>query len=341
MVEEKEIEMLEIDTMRISREEIKNPDLFLDSERGTEWIEKISSNFYYTQWYNDNRSSYDMKTMNELAKNILEAKYDGKEFGDIIEILEGNFYDYSAEQKYDEEYSSDINNILESISNDLEDMSEDDDTIPEMDIELWEQELRDRIVSKLYNDDDSCVTDMYTSHDRAEVVFYLGSNVYIDSVYSKKNYSDFKQLEIDTNLQSQLAAMGYSISEYRKMSGNKSKSTIKGGVPKRKHPMLTPADLKEIVDNACSSYFDFVVYAIVPISEIIDLDVRKPIVLSNYAVATYNGSSGTFHDVTKKDSIVIYPQEAKLTGVTGYTPDQICGLSHRAYIANIKNLDES
>jgi hypothetical protein len=343
MVETQEMDLLEVCDMRILREELNNPGKFLDSDRGEAWLKNISRNFYYTQWYNDNRSSYDLREMNALAKEILEAKYDKKDECEILDILTSKFADYSAEDKFYEEYRSEIKNELIDIHSEIEDLSETDDTIPEIDLEDWLEEwldeIKDRVVDDLYNNDESCVTDMYSSHDKAEIVFYFGSNKLIDSVYTNRNYSDFSDLVIDDNLQSQLAAMGYSISEYRKMSGNKNKSTIKGGVRKRKQPILTPENLREIVENACSTWFDFVVYAIVPIKELIDIDVSKPIVLSRYAVATYNGSSGTFHDVNKDESLVLYPHEGKLAGLTGYTPEDICGLSQRYYTAQIKNLE--
>src|SRR3546814_5179148 len=73
--------------------------------------------------------------------------------------------------------------------------------------------------------------------------------------------------------------------------------------------LVSPAELEEIIDNSCAQYFLFALYAIIPVQELIDIDLKKPMTFSSAAVASYNPFSGTFHEVRVNRPITVTPKE--------------------------------
>src|SRR3546814_16135514 len=74
------------------------------------------------------------------------------------------------------------------------------------------------------------------------------------------------------------------LGEYRQLSGNRLESdNLRPGVKKRPDRLVSPAELEEIIDNSCAQYFLFALYAINPVQELIDIDLKKPIKLRSAA----------------------------------------------------------
>jgi hypothetical protein len=73
--------------------------------------------------------------------------------------------------------------------------------------------------------------------------------------------------------------LGYTIGEYRKASGNRHRahSALPRNARRRRAPIISHEQLAEIIDNACSTSFLFCLYAIVPIPELIALDLNRPV----------------------------------------------------------------
>lgn len=329
----KEIEIIEIEDVQIALNEIDDPDRFFASERGKAWVKDQMSNIYYTKWYDHQRSPYSIKEGNNFAKAILDAKKGAECIGEVHDALEAEFTSQSAEDSYYDEYKSDIDEKIEQMADAINDMREERGDIPEMDIEAWEDAARDSIVEAMYDGDDSDVMDMFTSSDRCELIVRLGGD---SVIYSNRPWSDFSDLSIDQSLQRTLAALGYSISDYRKISGNKNKTEgLARGVRKRSHPLLSPEELQELIDNSCSSSFSIVLYAAIPFTQLIEVDLSKPFVLSKYSIAVYDESNGTFFEITRKSPLVIRPGDGEVDCPRGYSPEDICGLYMPHFHADI------
>lgn len=329
----KEIEIIEIEDFQIALNEINDPDLFFASKRGKDWVQNEMSNIYYTKWYNHQRSPYSIKEGNNYGKVILDAKKEAECIGEVHDALESEFNSQSAEDAYYDEYKSDIDRKIEQLSDALDEMREERNDIPELDIEAWEDAAKDNIIEAMYDDDDSDVLDMFTSCDRCELIIRLGGE---SVIYSNRPWSDFSDLSIDQSLQRTFAALGYSISDYRKISGNKNKTEgLARGIRKRSHPLLTPEELEELVANSCSSSFSIVLYAAIPFTRLIDLDLKKPFVLSKYSIAAYDESNGTFYEITRNSPIVIRPGDGEVDVPRGYSPEDICGLYMPHFYADI------
>src|SRR3546814_18093143 len=69
-------------------------------------------------------------------------------------------------------------------------------------------------------------------------------------------------MHVDHSLQHGLACLGYSVGEYRQLSGNRLESdNLRPGVKKRPDRLVSPAELEEIIDNSCAQYFLFALSA--------------------------------------------------------------------------------
>ena len=310
--------------------------LFLSGERGKAWLKRHTDGAYYTQWFDYNRSPHELRWCNELACEILDMKRERADPGDILSHVEGKFHGgQSPEDVYEEEHESEVSDAIREIADALDELREDDDTIPELDQEAWEQEVRDRIVDHMAGEDDSSVMDLFGDYDRCELMVTLGSGEYVES---SKAWADFDNLVVDEALQRALYAMGYTVGDYRRMSGNRTSSgRLAKGLRKRAQPLLSEKELRELVSEACNTHWKFVLYAMVPVASLIDLDLDAPISLSRYSIASYNGSSGTFYEIGRKHAITLMPGEAKLRGPGHYTPEDICGLYAPAFHADIAN----
>src|SRR3546814_2954637 len=94
--------------------------------------------------------------------------------------------------------------------------------------------------------------------------------------------------------------------------------------------------LEEIIDNSCAQYFLFALYAIIPVQELIDIDLKKPMTFSSAAVASYNPFSGTFHEVRVNRPITVTPKDGELrSGSEGISPDEIRSEEHTSELQSL------
>jgi hypothetical protein len=204
-------------------------------------------------------------------------------------------------------------------------------------VECLQETLTELLCDELYEQDTSSATDMFSSFDRAEVVFLLAppGHALDATISSNRPWPDYRDLTVCDNLAHALAALGYTVSAYRAHSGNRNpsspewqKSQLKRPpFTRTKEPLCTLEHLKEMIENSCSQHFLICLYAIVPVSQIFDLDLTRPITFSDASVATYNPFSGTFHDATRIQNVTVTPEMGRLISPhSWYSPEDICGL---------------
>lgn len=327
--------LIELDETSITLAEIGDPHAFLESDRGKAWLKPHLDGAYFSAYYDYNRGPYDMKFTNAIASDVLDAKKAGGEPCEMHDVVEAHFSEGSdATDTYYEDHSQDVKTAIEEIAEQIEAL---DLGLPEPDMDEWEEAVRDRMVEHMEENDDTSILDLISTSDTCEIVVHLhdtGNEIECDW-----RTSCLDTMTIDRTMQLTMAALGYSIADYRRMSTNKRKSDrLVGGIRKRAQPLLTEHELRELIENAGHSHFDIVLYAIVPLRSVIDLDVTRPFTLDSYAIAAYNSSSGTFHEMTRKEAIVIMPGEGFIGTPRGYSPADICGLSTRYYEAKLENV---
>lgn len=327
-----EIATLDIYGIELTRDEIGDPAAFLSSDRGKEWMKPILSGAYFTRYYDHNRGPIDLKTCNEIAGKVLEAKRRGECPETVLEEHFG--FGQDPEDVYDEEHAADVAAKVEELAREIEDLE--DDTLPELDEEAWCEAIRDRVIEHMSDEDDSSVLDMIGSFDRFELVVRLDPNY--NYICSNGNGPDFDRLCIDQALRNHLARLGYTIADYRRMTRNRARGErTSRQVPVRTQPLLTETELRSLIEESCGYSSAIVLYAAVSLPQLIDLDLARPVVLSRCAIASYNSMNGTFFDTDHEQAIILDPRYDRLTEAWGYRPEDICGLHMPAYHADMAN----
>lgn len=330
--------VLEESETEMSLREIGRPDIFLLSDRGIAWASELtSSRGFYRYYRHGNDGPMERETTREIGEKILDAL--GKPEAtreDAIQALEEHFdHGNSPDDEYhDAGIHSDATEKIERLKDELSDLGH------EIDEEAWEEAVKDHVLDLLADDDDSEVTDMLGDCDRVEIVYTFKMEGYHDDcmIQFLDNGSTIGDLVIDANLQHSLSCLGYGVADYRLLSGNRSDAEgLLPGVKPKRDRAITPDNLRELVDNAGAQYFSFVVYAYVPVEDLLGLDLSQPITFDRHAIGAYNSSSGTYYDLSGRGEITLHPGEGELAVAGKYSPDEVCGLSMQYYYARICN----
>lgn len=333
-VEEKE-ETIVIDGFEFTRSDIEGKD-FRD-KHSDKIAEKLAKNIYYTAFYPENRVR-DLDETGEIAEDlVLSWQMNGDPQG-AIEKLEAWAQDFDYTEDYD------IRPAVNGFIEDLEEACEDEEWQIGFDLDDLSQELVERISEIVQDEDDSQPTDLLSSCDRAEMFLALcdpDPKLYFsDQNIETDRYSSWGDIEITRHWIDTLARLGYTLGEYRKHSGNRNESRDKGyrSSKKRRHPIVTLDELKELVENSCSSYFHIGIYGQFPLVELLNLDPNQPIIIKGYSVAVMGIHNGTFYDIGKKDSVIaIDRNDGKWVAFPKNGPSNWCGLCGSYYRNNISN----
>ena len=213
-------------------------------------------------------------------------------------------------------------------------VSDDDDAVDVIRY-AWEDHAAGR--------DDSSVSDLFASYDRCELIFRFSAERWLDDslVFSHRPWPDAAELAVTANLQFALHNLGYTVSQFRKASGNRHPANrpLSRHARRRRAPVIEHERLAEIIDNACSTSFLFCLYAIVPIPELIALDLGQPVTFEKCWVATLDPINGTFFDVPANGPVTVNPGDGRFLsgGHLRWSPENICGLHTPYYHASVRN----
>lgn len=322
--------------------EVADPTTISD-EKEALIVDKLCGNLYYTEYYDHQRSPYDLKFSHKLAEAIIGAKKRGESAEQGLEES-GEFSNGGGDDGLWSEADSEVEDFISDLRDAREEMEEDENNQVIINTDWDENEtkesLRDAAIDQTMSKDDSSITDLIGSYDHFEIGFILSpsDSVEDDCISSTKNWADWSALQINDGLVGALARMGYSLKEYRAHSGNREKIHAKRRHKVWPNQLATLDQIKSLVDDACSSQFIFMIYAQVSLADLVKVNLNQPLVLDQYALSTYNSWNGTFFDISFKSPIVIDPKRAflHLPG-EGYSPDSICGLVGSYYTADLKN----
>lgn len=304
-----------------------DPAVFLETPAGTQWLTDLAASYPHTRYERDRSTSFTLKDCNKFAAAIIDAKRDGSNVNALLadEIRPARFRD-----TWHYIVKDDLAPVLREHFDDR-DVEEDwDDTL----YPAWRNSAGDA--------DHSKVTDLFESYDYCELLFRFSRGRYVEDtlITSHKPWSDFGELAITPDLQFALNNLGYTVGQYRKASRNTHDAyqPLSSTHPRR-DPIVSIPQLQELVDNACSQYFHFYLYAIVPLTDLMALDLDKPITFEKCWVATSDCINGTFHDVPSNGPVTVNTQDGTLIsgGHMSYSPDDICGLYTPHYRSHIRN----
>lgn len=326
---------------RLTKSEIADPYLFADTDRAASLVAGICKNLYFSAYERSYGDRFEKSYLRGLAEKILDAKRNASSAEQEAVATIVLHEEVHAASAWDATYYQE--NDIKSALQDLVSEVEDKDLGVELCVDTLIDALRENIADRLEEEDGSAPEDLFSRFDRAEVFFCFrqpGTYMVDEMVESHKNWADPEELAITDGLKHALAVMGYTVGEFRSAFRNRHESMLTpGGIRKRNNRLLTPQELKVVIENACSTNFVFGCYAYVSIDELIKLDLTKPVTFDRGVVGVWNPYNGIYHDSEKFETLTFTPKEGVLEACTGYSPDDVCGLVLSYFESSITNED--
>lgn len=304
-------------------------DAFLASDAGADWIAHLAEAVPHTRYWRDRSDCWSLKQLNGLAAKIIDAYYEGL---DVECAMEAEFSPAEFGETWHYQIASPLRDQLDAAG-----IGDTDGEIRDAIRSAWEDAAADR--------DDSRVADLFASHDRCELLFRFSTEQWLDDslIHSRKPWPEAPALSVTRNLQFALGNLGYTVTEFRKRSDNQHPATeyLQRGARRRRTPIVTWDQLNELIDNACSTSFLFCLYAIVPIPDLIGLDLSKPVTFEKCWVASLDPINGTFHDVEANGPVTIGSEDGRFLsgGHLRRAPENICGLHTPYYHGSVRNTE--
>jgi len=321
---------IEVKGIEFTKAQVESED-FLD-DHGDSIAEKLAEDIYFSQFEAQNR----VRALSEnapAAQAMFEAFRDNRNpIHAGIEALAGTV---GSDDWY--LYSEECLPAARKFLQELAEIADDEAWQHSAHIDDIETELADLIRQRVEEEDDSTPLDVLGSCDRVEIAFMFQSpDCHWEDfmVASHKSWSEWNELSISQGLLHALPRLGYTLEEYRAHSGNEHEVYDEYPEAAKQQPIATLDELEEIVDNACSGYFNFAIYAIVPLSQLLQIDLARPIRLSSYSVCSINAGSGTFHSVEKKRPIILKPQDGRFIAFEK-GPADWCGMVESYFHAEL------
>ena len=305
----------------------RSPASFLSTRKSRAWLDELADAYPHERFTRSRSDSFSAKECNGYASTILRAKRAGE---DPDAALEDHFCGAAFQYTWSEYVRPDLETFLERHG--------------KRDTDKWTDAIRYEWEERAEDADRSRASDLFDSHDRCELLFALTPTAGLEDhlIYSHKPWSEPAELSISPDLQFALNQIGYSINEFRRMSGNQHEATEKLHAKRpRRNPIVSQEKLTSIIANACSSMFNFYLFAIVPMTDLIKIDLSKPMTISPCWLASMNPLTGTFFEEPLDVPITIEPGDGHLlTGdEVAYSPDDICGLYRPHFHASLENLE--
>jgi len=336
-----ETDSLYIDSVEISvsSSDLEAPDQFLKTANGLKIVDHVLRDTYFTAW-EPSRSPLSDEQCTKIASKTLtylrEAKtpQERRSAGEqaIIETLR-----YSeAEEVYHEDAYGKASELITEIQNGIFHS----DFEADFDEDLWLEVLEEVCCAKMREDDTSKPADMICNVDRAEIIFHIkpADHDLEDMCSIAGPFLNLDKVRIDRALAHGLAVLGYTTDEFQAAFQSTMPHEPDYEQPaKRTDAIVTLDQIEEMVENACSTYFQWVAYAQVQLTDLFNLDLTKPIAFSQVAIAAYNLGAGTFQDVrVQREFIVQDGVDGRLEATdVGYSPNEICGLVGSYYAAEL------
>lgn len=316
--------------------ELENPHAFLKSTRGRAIVDQVLEDCYHVAWQPSDRP-LDQKTCTKIAAKVIAYLRGTSTPEERRFAAERALVESFRPDDADDEFHRNAWDAAETIIGQIAGAAGDLDGVT-VDEDEWMDAIRDVCVDKMETDDSSKPLDMISSVDRAEIVFHIQPDGYsLDDMCSIDGvHLEPARMNIDHALSHGLAVLGHSVESFRREFKNE-RPAARGLVEVTPRPdqIITIDQVRELIENSCNTYFQFVAYAYVPLTDLLKLDLNKPVAFSQVAIAAYNLAAGTFHDVIVKREFVVQDGVDGTFQATdaGYSPDDICGLHLPAYYA--------
>lgn len=322
----------------ITASELADPASFLASDRGQMIVDAVLEHQHYARWSRDGSSISDDKLasiandaigLQRLAKSADEHKFAAERA--MVRHLRPN----TTEEWWWYEGRSDWTSVSDALAEAVEEAG-----IEGFDAEEWSEAFEDIAIERLSAEDTSTPDCLLSSHDRVEIMFWLhGPDHSIDDLCEIAGpWPDAARVQINDQFQFALGKLGHTIGDWRKHVASKEASYLSGKRVSRKQaiatvngekrPLVSLDELKVIVDNGCTQFFGLVLYAWVPLADVLEMDMTRPVRITNPRVALYNPYAGTFMEAGTSPGAVVVQDgvDGEFTGLVGSSPRDICGM---------------
>lgn len=177
-------------------------------------------------------------------------------------------------------------------------------------------------------------------HDRLALLFHFGTDGPPDRglIHSHQPCRGAPDLSITRNLQVALANLGYSVGEFRRAAGNvhPADEYLQRSARRRRAPVLSWDQFNQVISRACSTPFLFGLYAMVPVTDLLTLDLHKPVVFTRCWVACVDPLNATFHAVETNQPVTVQPTDGRFVSASHLRGSS---LDDGAYDASVHNAD--
>lgn len=206
-------------------------------------------------------------------------------------------------------------------------------------------QARDAIPGRAFLDVQAA--ELFSRHDRCEVFFCFGGEASLEGGLILADPHAGRHgaagLSVTRNLQAALCNLGFLISEFRTASRNASPAVeyLRRSARRRRPPILSWEQLEALIARTSSTAFLFCLYAIVPITDLIGLDLGRPVTMTNSRIASIDPQSGAFQHVDANGPVTVCGGDGRF--VTGWhlqcSPMQTGLITGGARNASLYNVD--
>lgn len=335
--------LLEETGISITAKEIASPDEFIMTERGDAFMEKVLEDVHYRAWAAQ-QDGLSTATLRRIAGTAISLLRDAETAEDRLEAASAAIRQHLDASDEDDEWRECGLHNAERL---VREMAEDIETMGlkvDFDEEDWMQKIADRAVEIMVEEDDSTPTDVLQRFDKVELVFHMvPSWANTDEFLTFSGpYLEPEKMIVDDRLAFALGALGHTVQEFRDATGNAMPDAIvkPEDVVVNADRIVTMEDIVEMVENASITFFNFVAYARVPITDLLALDLSKPFAFGNVSIGSHNRMDGTYHDVRVEREVVLQDGvHGRLDTVAGYGPNEVCDFVMSYYDARIYEPD--
>jgi hypothetical protein len=333
----------------ITAAELADPGAFLQTEKARPIIDELLKDQYFSRW-ESNSSGLSEKTCNAIASDAIELLRSATTPAERKFAAESAMCAHLRPNTIENWWWHEGRSAWDSIADALADAVE-EAGVEGYDAEDWSWAIEDLASQRLNDADDSTPDVALSSFDRVEMMFWLiapGTSV-DDLCHIAGPWPEAARVQLNDQFQFALSKLGHTITDWRRHVGSKEASHLTGLRRSRKdaislvggeqRPLVSLDDLVTIVDNGCTQYFGLVLYAWVPLADVLELDMSQPVRLTNPRVALYNPYAGTFMEAGQTSGAVVVQdgRDGEFNALVGYSPRDICGLVMTGFEGNLEN----
>jgi hypothetical protein len=331
--------LLEETQISISAKEVASPEEFLMTDRGDAFMEKVLEDVHYRAWAAQ-QDGLSTSMLRRIAGTAIPLLRDAKTAEDRLEAASAAIRQHLDANDEDDEWREcglhNAERLVREMADDIETMG----LKVEFDEDDWIQKIADRAVEIMVEDDDSTPTDVLQHFDEVELVFHMVPEwAETDEFLSFSGpYLDPEKMIVDDRLAFALGALGYTVQEFRDATGNAMPDAVvkPEDVVVNADRIVTMDDIVEMIENASITFFNFVAYARVPITDLLALDLSRAFAFGNVSIGSHNRMDGTYHDVRVKREVVLRDGvHGRLDTVAGYGPNEVCDFVMSYYDARL------